>query len=32
VDEELDFCQWCTTPLPEREGPNGPAEGNVISR
>ncbi|UPV99062.1 zinc ribbon domain-containing protein [Halorussus gelatinilyticus] len=32
VDEELDFCQWCTTPLPEREGPNGPTEGNVISR
>jgi hypothetical protein len=32
VDEDLDFCQWCTTPLPEREGPNGPAEGNVVSR
>lgn len=32
VDEELDFCQWCTTPLPEREGPNGPTEGNAISR
>jgi hypothetical protein len=28
VDEDLDFCQWCTTPLPEREGPNGPSEGN----
>jgi hypothetical protein len=28
VDEDLDFCQWCTTPLPEREGPNGPTEGN----
>ena len=32
VDEDLDFCQWCTTPLPEREGPNGPTEGNAISR
>ena len=32
VDEDLDFCQWCTTPLPEREGPNGPAEGNAVSR
>lgn len=32
VDEDLDFCQWCTTPLPEREGPNGPADGNAISR
>ena len=25
VDEELDFCQWCTTPLPGREGENGDA-------
>ncbi|UPV73009.1 zinc ribbon domain-containing protein [Halorussus limi] len=32
VDEDLDFCQWCTTPLPEREGPNGPTEGNAVSR
>jgi hypothetical protein len=32
VDEDLDFCQWCTTPLPEREGPNGPTESNAISR
>lgn len=32
VDEDLDFCQWCTTPLPERDGPNTPAEGNAVSR
>ena len=32
VDEELDFCQWCTTPLPERDGPNGPAESSAVSR
>ena len=32
VDEELDFCQWCTTPLPERDGPNGPTESNALSR
>ncbi|WP_115865111.1 zinc ribbon domain-containing protein [Halorussus litoreus] len=32
VDEDLDFCQWCTTPLPERDGPNGPTESNALSR
>jgi len=32
VDEDLDFCQWCTTPLPERDGPNGPTESNAVSR
>jgi hypothetical protein len=32
VDEDLDFCQWCTTPLPERDGPNGPTESNAMSR
>ncbi|MFC7081140.1 zinc ribbon domain-containing protein [Halorussus caseinilyticus] len=32
VDEDLDFCQWCTTPLPERDGPNGPTEGEAVSR
>ena len=32
VDEDLDFCQWCTTPLPERDGPNGPTDGNLLSR
>ncbi|MFC4449185.1 zinc ribbon domain-containing protein [Halorussus aquaticus] len=32
VDEDLDFCQWCTTPLPERDGPNGPTENNAVSR
>lgn len=28
VDDDLDFCQWCTTPLPEREGPNGQTDGS----
>jgi hypothetical protein len=38
VDEDLDFCQWCTTPLPDREGPNGhpednsPSESSAVSR
>ncbi|WP_244605193.1 zinc ribbon domain-containing protein [Halorussus halobius] len=32
VDADLDFCQWCTTPLPERDEPNGPTEGNALSR
>ena len=31
VDEDLDFCQWCTTPLPEREGPNTPTEETAVS-
>ncbi|WP_158057845.1 zinc ribbon domain-containing protein [Halorussus halophilus] len=31
VDEELDFCQWCTTPLAEHENPD-PAEKGLLSR
>jgi len=35
VDDDLDFCQWCTTPLPGREdGSDGEvsAESSAVSR
>ncbi|USZ69139.1 zinc ribbon domain-containing protein [Halorussus salilacus] len=34
VDEDLDFCQWCTTPLdgPDGENADGPSESNPITR
>lgn len=34
VDEDLDFCQWCTTPLDRGENPDpdGPADNGAVSR